>query len=95
VILSCHMSKLENTPPPERKIGARIRIKPIYQAEAEAFFKEAGFLPIYKELRTDGNISYWFGKDQAGAFVDAGVLERLPLHWWAHYARVGGPPTIN
>jgi len=89
------MSKPENARPPERKIGARIRIKPIYQAEAEALFDKAGFLPIYKELRTDGNISYWFGKDQARLLVVAGVLERLPLHWWAHYATLGGSPTIN
>jgi len=89
------MSKSENDRPPERKIGARVRIKPIHQAEAETLFAQAGFSPIYKELRTDGNVSYWFSKDQAGPLAAAGVLERIPLHWWAHYAIVGKPPTIN
>jgi hypothetical protein len=52
------MSKPANARPPEHKIGARIKIKPIYQGEAETFVRDAGVLPMYKELRIDGNISY-------------------------------------
>lgn len=89
------MRKSEDARPPERKIGARVRIKPVHEVEADALFAEAGLSPIYKELRTDGNVSYWFGKDQVGPLAEAGVLERMPLHWWAHYAIVGDPPTIN
>ena len=89
------MSNPEGARPAERKIGARVRIKPVHQAEAKTLFEEAGFSPIYKELRTDGNISYWFGKDQVVPLAEAGVLERMPLHWWAHHAIVGNPPTIS
>lgn len=89
------MSKSGDTRPSERKIGARVRIKPSHQAEVEALFEQAGFSPIYKEHRTDGNISYWFGKDQVGPLAETGVLERIPLHWWAIHAILGDPPTIN
>ena len=89
------MGKPKKARPSERKVGARVRIKPIHQTDADAFFEEAGFAPIYKELRTDGNVSYWFAKDQAGPLAEAGVLERMPLQWWAHYAIVGDPPTMN
>ena len=89
------MGKLKIARPSEHKIGARIRIKPVHQADAEALFEEAGLSPIYKELRTDGNVSYWFGKDQVGPLAEADVLERMVLDWWAHYAIIGDPPTIN
>ena len=89
------MSKSEDIRPPVRKIGARVRIKLVHDKEVEALFQEAGVLPIYKELRTDGNVSYWFGRDQLERLADAGVLERIPLQWWAHHAVVGSPPTIN
>ena len=89
------MKKSDNTRPSERRIGARIRIKPAYRSEAEAHFAQAGFAPIYTELRTDGNISYWFDKDQFGLIVEAGVLEQMPLYWWALHATMGGPPANN
>jgi len=81
--------------PSERKVGARVRIKPVHQLEVEALFDQAGVLPIYKELRSDGNVSYWFGKDQVAILAEVGALERIPLHWWAHYAIAGEPPTLN
>jgi hypothetical protein len=89
------MGRSENPRPPESAIGARVRIKPVHQSNAEALFADAGFTPIYKELRTDGNVSYWFGKDQVEPLGEAGVLERMPLDWWAHHAIIGDPPTIN
>ena len=89
------MSRSANIRPSERRIGARVRIKPVHQPEVEALFLEAGLAPIYKELRSDGNISYWFNKDQVTALAEAGTLERIPLHWWAHYAIEGEPPNLN
>jgi len=89
------MGKHENGRPPEGKIGARIRIKSVHRAEVETLFEEAGFSPIHRELETDGNVSYWFGKDQVEPLGEAGILERIPLHWWAHHAIVGDCPTIN
>jgi hypothetical protein len=64
-----------------------VRIKPVHQQEIEALFAEADVVPIYKEMRADGNVSYWFGKDQLSELTE--VLERIPLHHWAHYAVVG------
>lgn len=89
------MSRLRDARPPEQRIGARVRIKPLYQADVEALFEQFGLSPIYKESRTDGNVSYWFGKDQVALLGKAEVLERIPLHWWAHYAIVGDAPIIN
>jgi len=90
------MGKAGDRRPPERAIGARVRIKQVHQAEIEALFGNAGISPIYKELRTDGNISYWFGKEQVAPLAQAGVVEQIPLHWWAHHAIVvGDPPTID
>jgi hypothetical protein len=67
----------------------------MHQWNAESIFAEAGFTPIYKELRADGSVSYWFGKDQVAPLSEAGVLERIPLHWWAHYAIIGNSTIIN
>jgi hypothetical protein len=89
------VSRSVNTRPSERSIGARVRIKAHFQTELEAFFAQAQIEPIYKEMRTDGDISYWFGKEQVAALGKARVLERIPLHWWAHYAIVGDLPIIN
>jgi hypothetical protein len=84
-----------NKKPSERTIGARVRIKPVHQAEVEALFAQATISPIYKELRTDGDVAYWFGKNQISALAEAGVLEQIPLYCWAHYAIIGQPPIIN
>lgn len=81
--------------PSERRIGARVRIKPDFQNEVEALFAAANVFPIYKDLREDGNVSYWFGKEQQAELAGSGVLERIPLHHWAHYAIIGEPPTLN
>ena len=81
--------------PSERAIGARVRIKPAHQAEIEALFDEVMIVPIYKEVRTDGNVSYWFGKNQISELAEACVLERIPLHCWAHHAVIGQPPIID
>lgn len=48
---------------------------------------------LYKEMRSDGNVSYWFGKDQIDELRSTGVVERIPLEFWAHYAVVGCPTT--
>jgi hypothetical protein len=42
-------------------------------------------------MRPDGNVSYWFGKDQERELQSTGVVERIPLEYWAHYAVVGSP----
>ncbi|HEX7850757.1 MAG TPA: hypothetical protein VF485_13590 [Sphingomonas sp.] len=89
------MSRSANTRPSERRIGARVRIKPLFQAQLEALLAQVEIEPIHKELRTDGDISYWFDREQVAALGEARVLERIPLHWWAHYAIVGDTPTIN
>ncbi|MGL3820867.1 hypothetical protein [Sphingopyxis sp. R3-92] len=81
--------------PSEREIGARVRIHPAHQAEIEALFDEAMIIPIYKEMRTDGNVSYWFGKNQISKLAEACVLERIPPHYWAHHVVIGQPPIIE
>lgn len=80
--------------PPESEIGAGIRIKPAHQVDIEAIFAREGVAPIYQELRPDGNISYWFGKEQVAALAARALLEKIPLHYWAHYAVIGDPPAI-
>lgn len=45
--------------------------------------------PLYKEMRADGNVSYWFDADQTAELRSTGVVERIPLEYWAHYAVVG------
>ncbi|MBA2921271.1 hypothetical protein GON01_16390 [Sphingomonas sp. MAH-20] len=82
-----------NRPSPSARVGARIRIKPAHQQEVEALFAEAGVQSLYKEMRSDGNVSYWFGKDQIDELRSTGVVERIPLEFWAHYAVVGCPTT--
>lgn len=89
------MGKVGDGRLPERAIGARVRVKPAHQADAEALFADANLSPIYKEQMMDGNVSYWFGEEQVGPLAEAEVLERMPLHWWAHYGIVGDPSTIN
>ena len=83
------MGRENSRPPPRSRLGARVRIKPAHQREVETLFTEAGLSPIYKEVRVDGNVSYWFGKDELAALH--AVLERMPLEYWAHYAVVGFP----
>ena len=83
------MGRESNQPPPSSRVGARVRIKPAHQREVEALFSDAGLSPIYKEMRADGNVSYWFGKDELAALHP--VLESMPLEYWAHYAMVGFP----
>ena len=78
-----------NRRPSSTRVGARVRIKPAHQQEVEALFSEVGVSPLYKELRSDGNVSYWFGKEQVDQLH--GVVERIPLEYWAHYAVVGSP----
>jgi hypothetical protein len=67
-------------------------MKPAYQEEVEALFSEAGLTPIYKEMRADGMVSYWFGKEQLGELTASGVLERIPLEYWAVRAFLGRRP---
>ena len=81
----------DNRPPSQRRIGARVRIKAAHQCEVEKLFSEAGVPPLYKEIRADGNVSYWFGKDQLGVLRSSAAVERIPLAFWAHFAVVGLP----
>jgi hypothetical protein len=85
------MSDAGKRPPPNSRVGARIRIKPEHQQEVENLFTGVGVLPVYKEVRADGNVSYWFGKNQLAELNSSGVVERIPLEYWAHYAVVGHP----
>jgi hypothetical protein len=89
------MSKSVATPPSNSRVGARVRIKPEHQSAVEALFHQAMIVPIYKELREDGNVSYWFDKKQTAFLSESHVLERIPLHHWAHYAIIGSPPSLN
>lgn len=89
------MSISKRVRPSERQIGARVRINPTYQAEVEALFDDARVAPIHKELRPDGDVSYWFSKDQVAALSETRVLAKIPLHYWAHHAIVGEPPIVH
>ncbi|MGH6694908.1 MAG: hypothetical protein ACREBX_06440 [Sphingopyxis sp.] len=89
------MSGSADKKPSERTIGARVRIKPVHQAEVEALFDQASIIPVYREPRTDGNVTYWFSKYQIAALAEAGVLEQIPLYCWAHHAITGQTPIIN
>ena len=80
-----------NRPPSSSRVGVRVRIKPAHQQEVETLFADAGMQPLHKEMRADGNVSYWFGKEQLGELRSTGVVERIPLECWAHYAVVGFP----
>jgi hypothetical protein len=87
------MGTATSRPPPSSRVAARVRIKPAYQGEVETLFSEARLSPIYKEMRADGNVSYWFSKGQENAL--SSVLERMPLEYWAHYAVAGFPPNTD
>lgn len=50
------------TPPPEKLIGCRIRVRPESADEAAKLFDQHGVSPIYVDHRSDGDISFWFGK---------------------------------
>lgn len=73
---------------------ARFRIKAAHHAEAEAVLRAAA-TDFDKEPDGDGAVFYRFSKEQEAALVATGVLDRLPLHWWAGYAVASGPPTLN
>ena len=79
----------ENKPLSSSRVKARVRVKPAHQREVETLFSEAGLSPIHKEMRVDGNVSYWFGKDELSTLH--AVLERMPIEYWAHHALVGFP----
>ncbi len=51
-------------PPSEKLIGGRVRVRSARAAEAARLFEAGGFTPIYVEHREDGDVSFWFGKDQ-------------------------------
>jgi hypothetical protein len=89
------MSGSKQVRPSQRRVGARAAFKPEFQGEVEALFQTAGIQPIYKELRSDGNLDYWFDKTQCPALIDSGVLQKIPIDRWAHYAIVGTPPTSH
>ncbi|WP_034161461.1 hypothetical protein [Sphingomonas sp. ERG5] len=72
-------------------MGARVRIKSQHQRDVEALFNEAMIAPIYKEVREDGDVSYWFGKEQMPALIECRVLERILVDHWVHYAVLGSP----
>jgi len=76
-------------------MGVRVKLKLVHQPDVEALFEQAGLAPIYKELRSDGVVSCWFAQEQVTALADSGVLERIPLHWWAGYMIAGGVSPIR
>lgn len=78
-----------NRRPPSTRVGAHVRIKPAHQQDVEALFSNAGVSPIYKEVRADGNVSYWFAKERLAELEP--VLGRISLDCWAHYAVIGSP----
>jgi hypothetical protein len=51
-------------PPSEKLIGGRVRVRSACAAEAARLFDADGFTPIYVEHREDGDVSFWFGKEQ-------------------------------
>ncbi len=67
--------------PRERDVRLRIRVRAEHSDNAAAAFKKAGFAPIYVGQRSDGAVSFWFGKD-----VDADhhrVAIAIPRDWYA------------
>jgi hypothetical protein len=72
---------MDNDNPAERDVGARIRVKREHAEDAAAAFEREGLTPIYVERRTDGNVSFSFGK-----LADADLFracEAIPREWYA------------
>jgi len=72
---------MDNDKPAERDLGARIRVKAEHADDAATAFEREGLTPIYVERRTDGDVSFWFGK-----LADAELLracEAIPRRWHA------------
>ena len=77
---------MDNDNPAERHVGARIRVRAEHADDAAAAFAREGLTPIYVEHRSDGDISFWFGK-----LGDAELLracEAIPRHWYALTANI-------
>jgi hypothetical protein len=72
---------MANDNPAERDVGARIRVKAGHADDAAAAFDREGLTPIYIERRTDGDVSFWFGKLGDADLVRA--CEAIPREWYA------------
>jgi hypothetical protein len=67
--------------PPERNVGARIRVKSEHAEAAAAVFDREGLCPLYVEHKADGAVSFWFGKlGDADLFSAA---DAIPREWYA------------
>jgi hypothetical protein len=67
--------------PADRRIGIRIRVKPEHADAAAAMFSEAGFSPIYVECREDGDVSFWFAKEDRPRRGE--IVEAIPRDFYA------------
>ena len=79
------------TPPNDRKVGARVRIRAEHVDAVAARFVDAGVEPIYVHHREDGDISFWFGKADAANPALIAAIQAIPLDHWAGIGIVGSP----
>lgn len=74
-------------PPAARRVGLRIRVKPQHVPSAAMLFERAGFQAIHREDRTDGAVSFWFSKEDAGRMQ--AVVTAIPVEFYALRAVIG------
>jgi len=74
-------SKQHGARPPEGRVGARIRVKSEKANAAAGMFEAAGFLPIFVEARSDGDVTFWFGKMLGGELFK--LSETIPRDFYA------------
>ena len=77
-------------PPPEDAVGARIRVRPEHAEEAALLFAQAGFEPLHVEHRSDGTVSFWFGK--MASEETWRLATAIPVAFYALQAFVDSPP---
>jgi hypothetical protein len=67
--------------PEDKDVRVRIRVKAEHAEDAAMAFERAGFIPLHVEHRSDGAVSFWFGKDaDAEAYRLAAAI---PREWYA------------
>jgi hypothetical protein len=81
------ISKQHGGRPPERRVGARIRVKPEKAEAAAEMFEAADFLPIFVEPRSDGDVSFWFAKIPDDELFK--LSETVPRDFYALNAVIG------
>jgi hypothetical protein len=81
-------------PPAEKRIGARVRVRSECSADAAQLFATAGFAPIYVEHRDDGDVSFWFGKEEHDVLYRIAIC--IPREYYAlQGVMVGDNPPFS